>query len=222
MADDTLLPKEKKLCPETPVRGGGIPTQTFRAGVGAMIVNREGRVLILERRDIPGSWQMPQGGLDGMKTRLKEKLLTEFNLHTIVRLPKGVFSPYTSINTNILFFEKGGPTKDVWFFEHPYPEGYKSYSRRNPLTIEEFDREKGWWGGAARKGRKTSEHAWKVSAKELAERNFNLDCKNPHEVEVNHRDPEELMAEYRQIVKQLESAQQALKSELMACLGGKA
>lgn len=58
----------------------------------------------------------------------------------IVRLPKGVFSPYTSINTNILFFEKGGPTKDVWFFEHPYPVGYKSYSRSKPLTIAEFDR----------------------------------------------------------------------------------
>ncbi|MBU4118296.1 MAG: SAM-dependent methyltransferase, partial [Proteobacteria bacterium] len=80
-------------------------------------------------------------------------------------------SPYTSIKTKILFFEKGGPTKDVWFFEHLYPEGYKSYSRRNPLTIQEFDLEKAWWGGAERKGRKTTEHAWKVSAQELAARN---------------------------------------------------
>lgn len=77
-------------------------------------------------------------------------------------LPKGVFAPYTSIATNILFFEKGGPTKDVWFFEHPYPEGYKSYSRSKPLTIGEFDLEKAWWGGAARKGRKVTEYAWKV------------------------------------------------------------
>ena len=167
---------------------------------------------------------LPDGFLfgEGTKTNLKRELLEEFNLHTIVRLPKGVFSPYTSIATNILFFEKGGPTKEVWFFEHPYPKGYKSYSRSKPLTITEFDLEKAWWGGAERKGRKTTEQAWKVSAKELAERNYNLDCKNPHEVEVDHRDPEELMVEYQQIVHQLEAAQAALKAELMACLGGKA
>ena len=163
---------------------------------------------------------LPDGFLfgEGTKTNLKRELLEEFNLHTIVRLPKGVFSPYTSIATNILFFEKGGPTRDVWFFAHPYPEGYKSYSRSKPLTIAEFDLEKAWWGGAERKGRKTTEQAWKVSAKDLAGRNYNLDCKNPHEVEVNHRDPEELMAEYQQIVHQLEAVQQALKAELMACL----
>ena len=129
-----------------------------------------------------------------------------------------MFAPYTSIATNILFFEKGGPTKDVWFFEHPYPEGYKSYSRSKPLTIGEFDREKAWWGGASRKRRKSTEYAWKIGAKELAGRNYNLDCKNPYEVEVNHRDPEELMAEYQEIVRQLEIAQNALKTELMACL----
>ncbi|MEX0943363.1 MAG: class I SAM-dependent DNA methyltransferase [Pseudomonadales bacterium] len=163
---------------------------------------------------------LPDGFLfgEGVKTTLKRELLEEFNLHTIVRMPKGVFAPYTSISTNILFLEKGGPTKDVWFFEHPYPEGYKSYSRSKPLTIAEFGLEKKWWGGATRRGRKTTEHAWKVSPKELAGRNYNLDCKNPHEVEVNHRDPEELMIEYQQIVRQLEAAQQALKEELMACL----
>ncbi|WP_035235238.1 type I restriction-modification system subunit M [Desulfobacter vibrioformis] len=166
---------------------------------------------------------LPDGFLfgEGVKTTLKRELLAEFNLHTIVRLPKGVFAPYTSIATNILFFEKGGPTKDVWFFEHPYPKGYKSYSRSKPLTIAEFDLEKGWWGGAARRGRKTTRHAWKVPAREFAKRNYNLDCKNPYEIKVNHRDPKELMAEYQDIVKQLEAAQQALKTELMACLGGK-
>jgi type I restriction enzyme M protein len=158
---------------------------------------------------------LPDGFLfgEGTKTNLKRELLDEFNLHTIVRLPKGVFSPYTSINTNILFFEKGGPTKDIWFFEHPYPEGYKSYSRSKPLTIQEFDREKKWW-----KNRKTTEHAWKVSAKEIAARNYNLDCKNPHEVEVNHRDPDELMQEYLDIAHQLEAAQTALKQELIQAL----
>jgi type I restriction enzyme M protein len=164
---------------------------------------------------------LPDGFLfgEGVKTTLKRELLEEFNLHTIVRLPKGVFSPYTSINTNILFFEKGEPTKEVWFFEHPYPEGYKSYSRSKPLTIQEFEREKKWWGGALRKGRKKNEYAWKVSAKELAERNYHLDCKNPYELEVDHGDPEVLMAEYLEIDRQLEAAQNALKQELMNALG---
>ena len=98
----------------------------------------------------------------------------------------------------------------------------KLHTRSKPLTIDEFDLEKAWWGGAGRKGRKNTEQAWKVSAKDPAERNYNLDCKNPHEVAVNHRDPEELMAEYQQIVRQLEAAQQSLKAELMACLGGNA
>ena len=169
---------------------------------------------------------LPDGFLfgEGAKTTLKRELLEEFNLHTIVRLPKGVFAPYTSIATNVLFFEKGEPTKDVWFFEHPYPEGYKSYSRSKPLTIEEFDLEKAWWGGPSRKGRKTTQYAWNVSAKEIADKNYNLDAvgKNPHLVEVEHGKPEDLMREYQGIVAQLETAQAVLKAELMACLGGKA
>jgi type I restriction enzyme M protein len=166
---------------------------------------------------------LPDGFLfgEGVKTTLKRELLEEFNLHTIVRLPKGVFSPYTSINTNLLFLEKGGPTRDVWFFEHPYPEGYKSYSRSKPLTISEFNREKKWWGGSLRNGRKTNEYAWKVSAQGIAERNYNLDCKNPHEVKVENGDPEKLMREYQEITRQLQAAQAALKQELMTALGGR-
>ncbi|MGB7416815.1 MAG: N-6 DNA methylase, partial [Thermosynechococcaceae cyanobacterium] len=165
---------------------------------------------------------LPDGFLfgEGVKTNLKRELLEEFDLHTIVRLPKGVFSPYTSINTNILFFEKGGPTQNIWFFEHPYPEGYKAYSRSRPLTIGEFDREKKWWGGPTRKGRKVTEVAWKVSAQEVAERNYNLDCKNPYEIEVNLGDPEELMAEYVEISRQMEAAQEALKLALIQALEG--
>src|SRR4029434_1924376 len=74
---------------------------------------------------------LPDGTLfgEGIKTRIKEKLLTECDLNTIVRLPNGVFAPYTSIRTNLLFFTKGKPTKEVWYYEHPYPEGYKSYSK---------------------------------------------------------------------------------------------
>jgi type I restriction enzyme M protein len=161
---------------------------------------------------------LPDGFLfgEGTKTNLKRELLEDFNLHTIVRLPKGVFSPYTSINTNILFFDKGGSTADVWFFEHPYPPGYKSYSRSKPLTIQEFDREKQWW-----QNRQPSEYAWKVSAQEIAARNYNLDCKNPHEVTINHRDPNELMREYLEIDRQMQAAQNSLKQELMLALGDK-
>ncbi|HPO49820.1 MAG TPA: class I SAM-dependent DNA methyltransferase [Spirochaetota bacterium] len=159
---------------------------------------------------------LPDGFLfgEGVKTTLKKELLGEFNLHTIVRLPKGVFSPYTGINTNILFIEKGEPTKEVWFFEHPYPEGYKSYSRSKPLTIEEFDLEKNWWNN-----RKETESAWKVSVKEIEGRNYNLDCKNPHVADINHGDPDEFMKEYEEISKKLIETRDALKSELMQALG---
>lgn len=162
-----------------------------------------------------GAVVLPDGFLfgEGVKTTIKRELLEEFNLHTIVRLPKGVFSPYTSIATNILFFEKGTPTKDVWFYEHPYPEGYKSYSRSKPLTIEEFDLEKKWWDK-----RKTTEHAWKVSAKEIAAKNYNLDYKNPHIVEENLGDPVELMEEYFEISKRLKTAQDELKAVLIEAL----
>src|SRR5690606_26778 len=153
-------------------------------------------------------------------TTLKRELLEEFNLHTIVRLPKGVFAPYTSIATNVLFFEKGEPTKDVWFFEPPYPEGYKSYSRSKPLDIKEFDLEKRWWGGPTRKGRKTTENAWKVSAADIAARNYNLDCKNPHEMPIEHGNPAILLVEHRKIADDLTVVRNKTKKELIAALNG--
>lgn len=160
---------------------------------------------------------LPDGFLfgEGVKTTIKRELLTEFNLHTIVRLPNGVFSPYTGIKTNILFFEKGTPTKQVWFFEHPYPEGYKSYSRSKPLTIQEFDLEKKWWNK-----RKQNEYAWKVSVQEIEDKNYNLDFKNPHVVDVEYGDPDELMKEYEEITKNLIATRDLLKKELMQALGG--
>jgi type I restriction enzyme M protein len=159
---------------------------------------------------------LPDGFLfgEGVKTNLKRELLKEFNLHTIVRLPKGVFSPYTGINTNILFFDKGLPTKHVWYYEHPYPDGYKSYSRSKPLRIEEFDLEKKWWNN-----RKQNEYAWKISVKEIEDKNFNLDFKNPHSVDIIHTDPEILMQDYKQISKELTATRDLLKKELMQALG---
>ena len=95
-----------------------------------------------------GAIVLPDGTLfgEGIKTRIKEELLEKCNLHTIVRLPNGVFAPYTGIKTNLLFFTKGEPTKEIWYYEHPYPPGVKSYNKTKPIRIEEFDAEKKWWG----------------------------------------------------------------------------
>lgn len=90
---------------------------------------------------------VPNGTLfgDGVCARIKEELLKEFNLHTIVRLPNGVFAPYTSIPTNLLFFDRSGPTKEIWYYEHALPEGRKNYTKTQPLRFEEFARCIAWW-----------------------------------------------------------------------------
>lgn len=137
---------------------------------------------------------LPDGTLfgEGVKTRIKEEMLEKCNLHTIVRLPNGVFNPYTGIKTNVLFFEKGTPTKDVWYFEHPYPDGVKSYNKTKPINIKEFDLEKAWWDK-----REESKHAWKVSINDIKKRNYNLDVKNPYEEADHLASPEELLTQYQ-------------------------
>ncbi|HUP10549.1 MAG TPA: N-6 DNA methylase, partial [Niastella sp.] len=127
---------------------------------------------------------LPDGFLfgEGVATRIKESLLEKCNLHTIVRLPNGVFAPYTGIKTNLLFFTKGKPTKDVWYFEHPYPDGVKNYNKTKPINIKEFDLEKAWWNN-----REENQYAWKVSAEELKKRNYNFDIKNPNSTEQQHQ-----------------------------------
>jgi len=112
---------------------------------------------------------LPDGFLfgEGIKNRLKEKFLNECNLHTVVRLPNGVFNPYTGIKTNVLFFRKGKPTETIWFYEHPYPEGYKNYSKTRPMRFEEFKTERAWWGSEDNDfaKRKETENAWKIDFK---------------------------------------------------------
>lgn len=154
---------------------------------------------------------LPDGTLfgEGIKTRIKEKLLEECNLHTIVRLPNGVFNPYTGIKTNLLFFDKGGPTKHVWYYEHPYPPGAKSYSKTKPLRIEEFDAEKKWWAK-----RKESEQAWKVSVKDIKESGYNLDIKNPNARDDGPGDADELMEEFKALQIEVSKIQDKLKKEL--------
>lgn len=161
---------------------------------------------------------LPDGTLfgEGVKARIKEKLLETCNLHTIVRLPSGVFNPYTGIKTNLLFFAKGEPTKEIWYYEHPYPVGHKSYSKTKPMRIEEFEAEKKWWNK-----RVENEYAWKVPVQQIIDNNHNLDIKNPNTEDEDHGDPQELLKEYLKIQKEVEKTRNELKAELMAALGGK-
>src|SRR5437763_8495366 len=137
---------------------------------------------------------------EGMKTRLKESILQECNLHTIVRLPNGVFNPYTGIKTNLLFFTKGRPTELVWYYEHPYPEGVTSYNKTKPIRFEEFETEINWWGSEADgfAARVQTQQAWKVAVADIVARNYNLDIKNPHVGEQISHDPDELLRQYQQ------------------------
>ncbi len=150
---------------------------------------------------------------EGIKTRIKEKLLEECNLHTIVRLPKGVFAPYTSINTNLLFFTKGTSTKEIWYYEHPYPDGVKSYNKTKPIKIEEFEAERKWWSdeGVGFKDRKESQHSWKVNLEEIKSRNYNLDIKNPYVGYQVVQDPKELFDQYIALQNELSNIRSKLK-----------
>ena len=160
---------------------------------------------------------LPDGTLfgEGVKTRIKEKLLEECNLHTVVRLPKGVFNPYTSIKTNLLFFTKGEPTKTIWFYEHPYPAGAKSYSKTKPLRIEEFAPEKKWW-----QKRKENDQAWKVPLTEIKDRAYNLDIKNPRATEDGPGDADTLLQEYKQAAAEAAKIRDMLRDELANALKG--
>jgi type I restriction enzyme M protein len=139
---------------------------------------------------------LPDGSLfgEGVKSRLKEHLMEECNLHTIVRLPNSAFRPYASIGTNLLFFEKGRPTSEIWYYEHRVPDGQKAYSMTRPIRYEHFRRCIDWWGGFSREGRVETEFAWKVGAEDIKSRGYNLDIKNPHTVDDDHGDPEEWLA----------------------------
>lgn len=156
---------------------------------------------------------LPDGFLfgEGAKTRIKEKLLSEFNLHTIVRLPDGVFNPYTGIRTNLLFFDKSKPTKEIWYFEHPLPEGYKAYNKTKPIRIEEFELEKKWWNN-----RSENCHAWKVSIDEIMKRNYNIDLSNPNQLESSGRiAPKEILNKIEDNLRRSSDLLESLKKELV-------
>ena len=154
---------------------------------------------------------LPDGTLfgEGVKTKIKKKMLEEFNLHTIVRLPKSVFAPYTSIASNVLFLTKGEPTKDIWYFEHKLPEGVKAYNKTKPLRLEEFEVERKWWTQ-----RIESKQSWKVPVADIVKSNYNLDIKNPNVPMEMHDDPESLLKMYHGVLEQTRSLQILLKESI--------
>jgi len=135
---------------------------------------------------------VPNGTLfgDGVCGRIKEELLTAFNLHTVVRLPQSVFEPYTAIPTNLLFFDRSGPTDIIWYYELPLPEGRKKYTKTSPLQYEEFADLLKWF---RTERRRETEHAWKVKARDVLAGGGNLDIKNPRGAEaLEHLPPDQL------------------------------
>jgi type I restriction enzyme M protein len=157
---------------------------------------------------------VPNGTLfgEGVGARIKKQMLEEYNLHTIVRLPNGVFAPYTPIPTNILFFDRSGPTREVWYYEQPLPAGRKGYTKTQPLQFEEFADCLAWWPD-----RTENERAWRVPASEIAANGYNLDRKNPHAKEdFAHLPPAQLADDI--LAKEQRIA--AIMAEIKATLAG--
>jgi type I restriction enzyme M protein len=155
---------------------------------------------------------LPDGSLtgEGVKQRVREKLLTECNLHTIIRLPNSVFQPYATVATNLLFFVKGKPTKEVWYYEHRLPEGQKSYSKTKLIRLEEFKPIKDWWNK-----RKENDLSWKINIKTIVERGYDLDIKNPNkQEEVNEYTSAELINMLGKSMQKSNDLLNQLKSEL--------
>lgn len=218
-------PKERVHCIVTNPPFGGMEEDGTEANFPKNFRTRETADLFLAliiRLLRPGGragMVLPDGSLfgEGVKTRIKKHLLKECNLHTIIRLPNGVFNPYTGIKTNLLFFEKGEPTKTIWYYEHPYPKGAKSYNKTKPINIREFKPEKEWWGEdtqAGRSKRKETTQAWSVSIDEIIERNFNLDIKNPNTEAEKLGDPDELLSNYKELLTRVADAREELKKAL--------
>lgn len=217
----SYVPKDRVDCIVTNPPFGGMEEDGIETNFPQKFRTRETAdlflvlILTLLKDGGRGAIVLPDGTLfgEGVKTKIKEKLLGDCNLHTIVRLPNGVFSPYTGIKTNLLFFTKGQPTKEIWFYEHPYPPGVKSYNKTKPIRIEEFDAEKKWWAK-----RKANEHAWKVSVEQVQAAGYNLDIKNPHDTSVTHTDPDELLDGYQRLLIDLQQTRDRLRDELAAAL----
>jgi type I restriction enzyme M protein len=147
---------------------------------------------------------------DGVGARIKKQLLEDCNLHTVVRLPDGVFEPYTAIPSNLLFFDKTGPTKEVWFYEISPPDGRKKYSKTKPMRSEEFAGCKAWWPK-----RGENERAWRVPIDDIEANGYNLDLRNPNRSnDLAHRPPAELLAELVNTEREILGVLEELQTEI--------
>lgn len=177
-------------------------------------LKKDGRVAIV----------LPDGflfGTDNAKTAIKEKLLNEFNLHTIVRLPHSVFAPYTSITTNLLFFDKTKPTEKVWFYRMDMPEGYKNFSKTKPIKLEHFAPVIEWWNNRQPITEDGFDKAKCFTVNEIKEKNYNLDlCGYPH-VEEEILEPDKLIAEYQEKRASLNANIDSILSQITAILESK-
>lgn len=180
----------------------------FLQAVLARLDKKKGRCAIV----VPNSVLFDQG----IGARVKKALMKDYNLHTVLRLPNGVFAPYTLIPSNVLFFDRGTQQEHVWFYEHPLPEGRKNYTKTKPLAYDEFAQCAAWWGGREREGRRENERAWQVPVAEIVESGYNLDLRNPNRPDdLTHRPPAELIAELieteREMLTLLEQLEQEIK-----------
>lgn len=144
---------------------------------------------------------LPDGflfGTDNAKVAIKKKLLSEFNLHTVIRMPHSVFAPYTSITTNILFFDKTRPTTETWFYRLDMPDGYKNFSKTKPMALNHFDSAMAWWDNRGEINIDGFDKSKKYTVQEIAEKNYNIDlCGYPHEEE-EILPPKELIQQYQE------------------------
>lgn len=165
---------------------------------------------------------LPDGflfGTDNAKVNIKKKLFSEFNVHTIIRMPHSVFAPYTSITTNILFFDKTGGTKETWFYRLDMPEGYKNFSKTKPMKLEHFEPVIKWWDNREEIVVDDFPKSKKYAIKEIIDNNYDIDfCKYPHEEE-EILAPQDLISQYREKRASLDANIEKVLSEIMNLLG---
>lgn len=165
---------------------------------------------------------LPDGflfGTDNAKVAIKQKLMTEFNLHTVIRMPHSVFAPYTSITTNILFFDNSEPTKETWFYRLDMPDGYKNFSKTKPMKLEHFEPAMKWWKNREEINIDGFDKSKKYTYKEIEERNFNIDlCGFPHEEE-EILPPKELIQQYQEKRASLNADIDKILSQITDILG---
>ena len=159
-------------------------------------------------------------GTDNAKYNIKKKLLSEFNVHTVVRMPHSVFAPYTSIRTNILFFDNTEPTKETWFYRVDMPEGYKNFSKTKPMKLEHFNEALNWWENREEIEVDGFPKAKKYTVEEIAAKNYNIDlCGFPHEEEVV-LEPMDLILEYQEKRASLNTEIDHVLEKITSMLGG--